>query len=57
VHHRMPVLLLPDEWERWLHGSLDDVQAFQDRCFPPELTEIERTAEPWIRQIRPISHV
>jgi putative SOS response-associated peptidase YedK len=53
VHHRMPVLLLPDEWERWLHGSLDDVRSFQDRTFPAELTEIERTAEPWLRRKAP----
>jgi len=50
VHNRMPVLLLPDEWNRWLHGSLDDVRTFQDRSFPAERIEIERTAETWIRR-------
>lgn len=50
VHDRMPVLLHADEYDRWLHGSLDDVAAFQDRCFPDELTMIERTADPWFRR-------
>lgn len=50
VHDRMPVLLLRDDHDRWLHGSVDDVFAFRDRCFPDELIEIERTAEPWIRR-------
>lgn len=49
VHNRMPVLLHPDEYDRWLHGSLKDVTAFQDRCFPDELTAIERTTDPWRR--------
>ncbi len=51
VHHRMPALLLPDEWDCWLHGSLEDGRAFQDRCFPAELTLIKRTAEPWMRKL------
>lgn len=50
VHNRMPVLLRPDEYERWLHGTLDDVVAFQDSCFPDELTTVERTQEPWFRR-------
>lgn len=48
VHDRMPVLLLPDEWDRWLNGSFDDALAFQDRCFPDELIEMNRTEEPWV---------
>jgi putative SOS response-associated peptidase YedK len=50
VHNRMPVLLMPDDYDRWLHGSLDDVIAFQDRRFPNHLIEMERTREPWIRK-------
>jgi len=50
VHDRMPVLLHPHEWDQWLHGSLDDVLAFQGRCFPDEVTRIERTADPWFRR-------
>lgn len=48
VHDRMPVLLHEEDYERWFHGSLEDVVAFQDRCFPDELIEIERTDEPWL---------
>lgn len=50
VHNRMPVLLHEEDHDRWLNGSLDDVKAFQDRCFPDELIGVERTAEPWFRR-------
>lgn len=50
VHDRMPVLLHEEDYDRWLHGSLDDVIAFQTRCYPDELIEIERTAEPWLKR-------
>jgi len=53
VHDRMPVLLHEDEYDAWLRGSLDDVRSFQDRCFPPELMQMERTAEPWIKRTAP----
>ena len=50
VHNRMPVLLLEEDYERWLHGSLDDVIDFQLRCFPAGLMAVERTQEPWLRR-------
>ncbi|HYH70402.1 MAG TPA: SOS response-associated peptidase family protein [Methyloceanibacter sp.] len=50
VHDRMPVLLHEEDYDRWLHGSLEDVIEFQERCFPDELTAIERTADPWFRR-------
>jgi putative SOS response-associated peptidase YedK len=50
VHNRMPVLLHADEHDKWLHGPMEDVIAFQFRCFPDELIEMERTSEPWIRR-------
>jgi putative SOS response-associated peptidase YedK len=50
VHDRMPVLLHPDEYDTWLHGSIDNVIAFQARCFPDDLIEMERTPEPWLRR-------
>lgn len=46
----MPVLLHEADYETWLHGSLDDVIAFQGRCFPNELTAMERTIEPWSKR-------
>jgi putative SOS response-associated peptidase YedK len=46
VHDRMPVLLLPDDYDRWLRGSFDDV-AFRDRHFPDALIGMERTGELW----------
>jgi putative SOS response-associated peptidase YedK len=48
VHDRMPVLLLPEDYDRWLRGSLEDVVAFQQRSFPDELIEIRRTADLWV---------
>jgi putative SOS response-associated peptidase YedK len=50
VHNRMPVLLHEHEYDRWLHGSLDDVRAFQGRCFPAEIMACNRTADPWRRR-------
>jgi putative SOS response-associated peptidase YedK len=50
VHDRMPVLLHPDEYDTWLNGSFDELVAFQDRCFPDELIQMERTAELWSRR-------
>ncbi|WP_449470073.1 SOS response-associated peptidase family protein [Sphingobium chungangianum] len=47
VHDRMPVLLHRDEYDAWLNGTFDDSLALQLRCFPDELIEMERTAEPW----------
>lgn len=48
--HRMPVLPHEEDYDGWLNGSRKDVVAFQDRCFPDELTAIERTAGPWVRR-------
>ena len=50
VHNRMPVLLHEEDYDVWLRGSLDDVMAFQGRCFPDEITTIERTGDPWFRR-------
>ncbi len=37
---RMPVLLNPDEYDRWLHGPIEDVIAFQFRE-PPSSDDFE----------------
>lgn len=29
VHDRMPVILRRDQWDQWMHGTLDDLLAFQ----------------------------
>jgi putative SOS response-associated peptidase YedK len=47
VHDRMPVLLHPDEYDQWLHGSFDEALSFQLRCYPDELIEMTRTDEYW----------
>ncbi|RVT91300.1 SOS response-associated peptidase [Sphingomonas crocodyli] len=52
VHDRMPVLLMPDEYDRWLNGVFEDVVAIQDKGFPSDLIEMRRTEEPWIKRTR-----
>lgn len=49
VHDRMPVIIMPDEYDRWLRGSVDDLLAFQNRSFPDALIEMNRTDELWSR--------
>lgn len=49
VHNRMPMLLMPEDYEQWLHGSQADCQALKDRCFPDDLIVIEATQDPWFR--------
>jgi hypothetical protein len=46
----MPVLLHEEDYERWLHGTLEDVIAFQDRCWPDALMAMERTSDPWLKR-------
>ena len=54
LNPRMPVILAPDEYERWLEGSVEDVIEFQFRPpFPAERTAIERTKELWVPRHRP----
>jgi hypothetical protein len=50
IHDRMSVLLHFDEYERRLNGSFEDLLAFQNRCFPDELIEMERTSDLWVRK-------
>ena len=50
VHDRMPVLLHVEDYDLWLRGTLDDVIAFQGRCYPDELIEMDRTADPWLKR-------
>jgi putative SOS response-associated peptidase YedK len=53
VHDRMPVLLMPDEYDRWLNGTFDDAVAFQNRCFPDDLIEMTRTSDLWVKKRTP----
>ena len=55
LHDRMPVLLHPDEYEQWLRGSFDDLLAFQKRCFPDDLIELQPTSELWVKKKLPAS--
>ena len=45
---RMPVILEPGEYDRWLHGSIRDVIGFQFRApLAPERMAIENTEDRW----------
>jgi putative SOS response-associated peptidase YedK len=48
LNDRMPVLLKADEYERWLHGDIQDVIRFQFRDPPPSVDfEILSTRDRW----------
>ncbi len=48
TNDRMPVLLEPHEYDRWLHGSIEDVIGFQfRRPIAAERMVIERTEDLW----------
>jgi putative SOS response-associated peptidase YedK len=47
IHDRMPVLLMPNEYDRWLHGTFKEALTFQSRVFPSGLIEIDRTDDLW----------
>ncbi|WP_421996614.1 SOS response-associated peptidase [Reyranella sp.] len=53
LHDRMPVLLHAHEFDEWLHGSFDDIVAFQKRTFPSDLIEIAPTADLWVPKKAP----
>ena len=45
---RMPLLLEPHDYERWLHGTIKDVIGFQFRTPPPaDAFTVERTDDLW----------
>jgi putative SOS response-associated peptidase YedK len=55
TNDRMPVLLGPQEYDQWLHGSIEDVIGFQFR--PPiaaERMEITRTTDRWRSGLLPV---
>lgn len=48
VHDRMPVILAPEDWGDWLDGPPDAAGLL---CKPyPEIMEVSRTPEPWVRR-------
>jgi len=47
LNPRMPVLLRPNDYERWLHGTIQDVIAFQFRKIPAGRLVADATDELW----------
>jgi putative SOS response-associated peptidase YedK len=53
LNPRMPAILAPEEYERWLRGSIEDVIAFQFRpSIPAERFLVDRTNDLWIPRSR-----
>jgi putative SOS response-associated peptidase YedK len=53
LNPRMPVILAPHEYDRWLEGSIEDVIDFQFRSpFPSERFVVDRTDELWVPRSR-----
>ncbi|WP_380879523.1 DUF159 family protein [Sphingomonas sp. DBB INV C78] len=47
-NERMPVLLMPGDYDRWLHGTIADVIDFQfHRPLPSKRLDVELTADRW----------
>ncbi len=56
TNDRMPVLLDPHEYDRWLHSPIQDVIGFQFRApFSAERFKVERTQDLWNSGKRPPS--
>lgn len=54
LNDRMPVLLKPNEYDGWLHGSIQDVIRFQFRDPPPpEDFEVLETRDRWQSGVPP----
>jgi putative SOS response-associated peptidase YedK len=47
LNPRMPVFLRPNDYERWLHGTIQDVIAFQFREVPAGRLVLDATDELW----------
>lgn len=47
VHDRMPVILKPDQYDQWMHGSPDDAMSLVQTC--DDTLVVDRTAELWFK--------
>jgi len=49
LNDRSPIIVAPDEYDRWLTASIQDVIGFQFRApFPADRMAMERTDELWV---------
>jgi putative SOS response-associated peptidase YedK len=48
LNPRMPVLLYPHEYDRWLTGPIADVLGFQNRSYPSSRLSVEETDDRWV---------
>lgn len=49
IHDRSPVILDPQDWDTWLHATLDELYQF-DRPYPADRLTVDRTDVPWFRK-------
>lgn len=48
TNDRMPVMLMPHQYDAWLHGSVEELITFQfGPAIAPERMEIDRTEDRW----------
>jgi putative SOS response-associated peptidase YedK len=47
VHDRMPVILRPDNHERWLHGTFEEALGLVRTC--DDTLVVDRTVDPWFK--------
>jgi len=52
IHDRMPVILHPDDWDRWLHADADEAMALVKQ-YPANQLIVEPTDELWVPKRRP----
>jgi putative SOS response-associated peptidase YedK len=48
VHDRMPVVLRPEQWDQWTHGTPDEALPLVQTC--NDKLVVDRTAEPWFKR-------
>ncbi len=44
------LLLHAEEYDEWLDAGFDEAVAFQERCNPDDLIEMERTSDLWAKR-------
>lgn len=52
IHDRMPVILEPDDHDRWLHAPAKEAMELL-RQYPADRLSVERTEEPWSNRRKP----
>ena len=52
IHDRMPVILHPEDWDRWLHSEAEEAMELVKQ-YPADQLVVEPTDELWVPKRRP----